>query len=255
MQRENGFSGWQRRQQLAKGLFALVLLMAGCATVDFSARLPKGPLPTYESHEATYTSLVVQGETMLVGMTDGYAVGVILYNKPLRAFVVFVNLSEKTELVGPGLVYLEALYPLGRGQFRSQFVGTYTAEEYEAKVRNEQAWAAALYGLAAGLANMPQASSTYVSGSTPYGSFYGVATTYPTTQQYLAGAMAAQAQTQAFVAGLDADFQYLQSVLLRKNTLFPKKFVGGVVYFEARKAPFYHLYVWFGPKCFVFHYK
>ncbi len=131
-----------------------------------------------------------------------------------------------------------------------QSVKVFTYDELVAEVKRRQAWAAVAAALNGAAQSMNAAnagytynsgtynSSYYGSGYSGYGSYSGYTYNAAAVQQAQA---AANAQTQANMAAIEAqtdkDLNQLSSTMLRKETVFPQKTLGGYITLDKLPVP------------------
>jgi hypothetical protein len=176
--------------------------------------------------------------------------------------IYLVNASDSTIAFHPKSVNLTAERS-GRSNHSVFRLATFGGEEYEKKVRNRQAWAAALYGFSAAMSNHPQPATgtysgsfnAYGTGGNAWGSYNGTITTWPTAADYAAAQARTQAQIGAMAGQLKASFQAMSSELLRSHSMPPHSYHGGVVHFDKKKADQYSVVIPFGGADFVFSFS
>ena len=162
-------------------------------------------------------------------------------NGEIKLFVYYLNDSDKSINVDPTVIIAESVSENNRTFGEKQSLSVYSAEEYLKKLKRDQMWVALAQGLQA-------ASDSYNAGyssSTTTG-YVGNTQFYANTQTYDASKQAEMQQQNINrmqqTAALNA-FQNAStsSILLRKNTLFPKQSVSGYVMVKYRYAKKYEI--------------
>lgn len=202
-------------------LTILIALLAGCAAGDASRTRPVAqtrpvaPPLVYAPDEVTYENRWVNGINVVIATAGDMRIVAAVWTDPLHALILLVNGTNDPITFQPQEVVMVAIQTDAHETQRS-YLSTYSAEEYEKKVRPAEGWDTALSILAA--RDYP-AVSTMIQNKT-------------------------RAKSDAF--------QAMTATLMRTHTLDPQSYYGGMVYFENRKAKQYQLYVPFGPKSFTF---
>ena len=223
-------------------------------------------VPVTKPQDVVYQEQWVEGTHYYVGIAGELQVWVSPNAKESEALIFLVNGSDTTVTFAPENILLRAEKSARQGNPRIQ-LEVFGAERYEKKVRNQQAWTAALYGLAAGMANTPQPQTSTYSGSynsnyyspgysNVYGSgtFMGNVTTWPSASDYAESNARTQAQVQAMGSQLKASFEAMAATLMRTHTLMPGSYYGGVVHHKKKKADRYFMTVPFAGTAFEFEF-
>jgi hypothetical protein len=244
------------------------------AVGEASAPLPPVPEPAAFSaplqgpQTVSHSTQWVNGTEFQVGVLVDLQVWVAYKaaGQP-SAMVYVVNGSDHSITFTPASIVIT---PVSARAARSTTgtMRTFSAEEYEKKVRNRQAWQAALYGAATALANQPQPTTSTVRGSSStratawgpggwasaqgHGTYWGTITTWPSAQDYAAANARTNAQVAAMTSQLSQSFQAMAATLARTHTLAPQSFYGGIVYFQKHRADQYTLTVPFDGEEFRF---
>jgi hypothetical protein len=226
----------------------------------------KDPTPSTQPQEAAhpiYENRWVNGTNFLIGSSRDVQVWVAFFKeKDPYAMVYLVNGSHAPITFAPESIQARSIRDRKDGKEETP-IKTFGADEYEKKVRNRQALAAALLGAAAALSNQPQPkTSTYNGGYTVngpngygYGSYYGTITQWPTASDYAAANARTAAQVKAMGSQLERSFQSMAATLMRTNTLNPGTYYGGLVHFERHRGSGVKLAVSFGGESFSFEFK
>ncbi len=190
-----------------------------------------------------YENRWTNGTAFVVGSTDDLQLWVAFtIGRDPQALVYVVNASDRRITFSPESITATAVRTTREGVTRAS-VKAFSAADYEKKVRNKQAWQAALYGAAAAMANQPQpqhgtfsggysAYRPYQPGAQVVGSFYGQITRWPTAADYAAARERTGAQIQAMGDQLRASFDAMSATLMRTHTLETGSYYGGVVHFS-----------------------
>ncbi len=209
----------------------------------------------------------MEGTKYHIGVAGDVQVWVSPTFKDSELLVFLVNGGDRPVTFAPESMVLRADKLSGAGS--SSFnLKVFSASDYEKKVRNKQAWAAALYGLAAGMANTPQAQNSTYSGTynSTYsavgypnvygqGSFMGTVTTWPSAADYAEANARTNAQLQAMGSQLRESFDAMAATLMRTHTLAAGSYYGGVVHYKKKKADRYELTVPFAGESFRFEFE
>lgn len=221
-----------------------------------------GPTGTQHRQAINYELRWANGTAFVIGSTEDLQVWVAFTaGRDPQALVYVVNASDRRITFAPEAIRATAVRSTKSGVSRLA-VGTFSATDYEKKVRNKQAWQAFLHGAAAGMANQPQPqresfSGGYSSyrpfqpGSQLHGSFYGQITRWPTAADYAAARERTAAQVNAMGEQLRASFDAMAATLMRTHTLEPNSFYGGIVHFERFRGERVILTIPFGGSAFV----
>lgn len=173
----------------------------------------------------------------------------------IETLLYLANGSERAITFDPQTIQFDAVRTAQGKSYRLR-LRTYSAEEYEKKIQTQQAWTAVLHGVSIGLANRPRPETSDVSGTYiadgSIGWYTGRITTWPSAADYAAANARSQAQIQAMASQLGASFSAMQATLLRRHTLGPRSFVGGVIHSKNIKADRYEMIVPFGDASFRF---
>jgi hypothetical protein len=215
------------------------------AALDWSDPLRSllGPAGAQNRSSVEYEVRWANGTAFVIGSTEDLQVWVAFAaGRDPQALVYIVNASDRRITFAPESIQATAVRSTNAGLSRLP-VSTFSAADYERKVRNKQAWQAFLYGAAAGMANQPQPQQESVSGgyssyrqlqpgSQLHGSFYGQITRWPTAADYTAARDRTAAQVNAMGEQLHASFDAMAATLMRTHTLEPNSYYGGIVHFE-----------------------
>lgn len=200
------------------------------------------PTPVIE-----YATKWVNGIPFIIGTLGELQVWVTVYSGgDPQALIYLVNGGSQPITFLP-----DRIRALDMGSTRI-YVTTFSAAEYEKKVRNKQAWQSFFYGLAAGIGNKPQPQTSRVEITGPHGTFYsGRITSWPSAADYAAARERREARLSAMTAQLQASFTAMAATLARNHTLDPGSYYGGVVHFSRLKGQAVALEIPFGG--LVFH--
>lgn len=155
------------------------------------------------------------------------------YGKNYQILIFIKNFGESSVLLDPSLVTSTLVDKHGE----TEEMKVYTYERYMKKVKNQQAWAMALTGLAVGI-NAGSAgyettySTTYGAGGVPY-------TQVHTTYNYAAASvadMAAMTQMMTLSKMMSDDKKTISQGYLKKTTLHPDEGVLGYMNIKHRKG-------------------
>jgi tetratricopeptide (TPR) repeat protein len=155
----------------------------------------------------------------------------------LQAMLYVVNGTDQTITFFPEQVRVESVRKDGS---RSP-LKTFSAEQYERKVSNANAWKAFATALGQSGQNQPQPQTTYTSGrykvsdysgNSVNGSYHGTITRWPTQADYAEAEARNNARTEAMVSQLSSSFRAISSTLMRTQTLDARSYYGGVVYMK-----------------------
>lgn len=170
---------------------------------------------------------------------DDYVVGMTNYErkddygKNYQILIFIKNLGETSALFDPSLVTSTLVDKQGE----SKDMKVYTYERYMKKVKNQQAWAMALAGFAAGL-NAGSAgyqttyTTTYGAGRMPY-------TQVHTTYNYASASaanMAATTQIMALSKMMSDDKKTISQGYLKLTTIHPEEGIIGYMNIKYRKG-------------------
>jgi tetratricopeptide (TPR) repeat protein len=178
----------------------------------------------------------------------------------IQSMLYVVNGSDHPITFFPEQAQLEAVRKDGQ---RSQ-LKTFSADQYERKVSNANAWKAFAIALGQSGQNQPQPQTTtvsgryntnvYGSGYTEYGSYYGTITRWPTQADYAEAEARNRARTEAMLSQLSSSFRAMSSTLMRTHTLDPHSYYGGTVYMN-QSGKNYVMTVPFGGTSFQFSFS
>lgn len=221
-----------------------------------------GPVGAQNRNTIEYEVRWANGTSFVIGSTADLQVWVAFTaGRDAQALVYIVNASDRRITFTPESIQATAVRSTKAGVSRLP-VSTFSAPDYERKVRNKQAWQAFLYGAAAGLANQPQPQQESFSGgyssyrpfqpgSQLHGSFYGQITRWPTAADYAAARDRTAAQVNVMGEQLRASFDAMAATLMRTHTLEPNSYYGGIVHFERFRGQRVTLTIPFGGSVFV----
>lgn len=226
---------------------------AGAANPNLAGGRFQTPV-NYEVHWVNGTNFVV-GSASDLQLWVAFVTG-----RDPQALVYLVNATERSITFAPESITAIAGQATRKG-FTTTAVKVFSAPEYERRVRNKQAWQAALHGAAVAIANQPQPQSSTFSGNysayRPYqprsqihGSFYGQITRWPTAADYAASWERSAAQMQAMGDQLRTSFDAMAASLMRTHTLSSGTFYGGVVHLARFRAERVGLTIPFGGAVF-----
>jgi len=189
-----------------------------------------------------YDSKYVQGQYFTIGRKGDNQVWLCASKGATVDLLVYItNGSDHSVTIMPEQIRVESILGKGDKQTRQQ-MKTYSASQYESKLRNANAWRLALAGFASSMANQPQPKATSVSGgyygnssgsygsNTYSGSYYGTITEYPNTKDYADARARTNAQMSHLQGQLETSFDQMTQNLMRSHTLDPQSFYGGVVH-------------------------
>ena len=209
-----------------------------------------------------YNNQYVNGREFVVGTIGELQIWThLMTGKDIQVLIYVVNGTDRSITFDPSRVVVERINA-GKKKYKLT-LRTFTASEYEKKARHKNAWINGLNAFSAGLANQPSPRTSTVSGdydsydsSGRYssGTFSGRITTWPSSADYAAANARTQAQIQSTQTYLNQSYAAMSATLLRKHTLTPKTYVGGIVHVVKKKAPLYHVSVPFDGNDFRFRF-
>lgn len=189
-----------------------------------------------------YDSKYVQGQYFTIGRKGDNQVWLCAEKSSTVDLLVYItNGSDHSVTIMPEQIRVESILGKGDKQTRQQ-MKTYSASQYESKLRNANAWRLALAGFASSMANQPQPKTTSVSGgyygnssgsygsNTYSGSYYGTITEYPNAKDHADAQARTIAQVSHLQGQLETSFAQMTQNLMRSHTLDPQSFYGGVVH-------------------------
>jgi len=213
-------------------------------------------------HGPQYEDRYVRGAYFRVGRKNDLQVWVSASKgSDLQFFVYVVNGSERRITMVPHLIRVDV--PLQSRAGATETLKTYSAEDYERKVRNRDAWNLFAAAFAAGMANQPRPQTSSVSGSyygSSYGSngnylyngsYYGTITRWPSAADYADAQARTRVQMDGMRDQLDASFSQMSQTLMRIQTMDAGSYYGGLVYAQKRGRD-YFVTVPFGGEDFEF---
>ncbi len=203
----------------------------------------ESPTPESIAQEGVvYGTRWIEGTEFRVGVSGETQVWLSPQPSDHQLLVYMVNGADRSVTFAPQSIRVKAFRNMAKG-VQETSLQTFSAGQWEKKVQTRQAWAAALAGAAAGMANQPQAQNSSVYGnyssygsSYNNGSYYGTITTWPSAQDYAEANARTQAQVRAMGTQLKQSFQAMASTLMRTHTFAPDSFYGGVVVYKKQKA-------------------
>jgi len=231
-----------QRQRQSIGSACRVILV-GDTRIDAVVPEPVAAAPRVGAFP-TYSVRWVNGTAFQVGALDSVQVWVSLSEDRDHVLVFVINGT-------PGPFTFEPASMTFTGERKDgqrATLTTYSAADYERKVRRRQILPRALGAFAAGYSSVPQPQTATVQGNAtgtatvwgPNGwatgqasGFYsGTVTTYPSAEDYARARERAAAQTRAMEERLASEFQAVASTLARTQTVDTQAHYGGAVYFE-----------------------
>lgn len=229
----------------------LFLIVAASAALVFPTHAQKRALPPYPERELTWKSgaafaddFISDGATIRVIRDGGVTVAVFGYLDGGRvvAEVTVANETDRRVTVKPADFFITYWDKAGKMGHEFSLPPAKVAD----KLRGRAKWGNFFRAFAAGMAQTTSTSessgSVYVTGAggAARGTYSGATTT--TAPDAAAQRRAAEAN-RAASASANADAEQVLDRALRANTLFPKTYVSGLVYFEKRKFEQSLLYV------------
>lgn len=236
---------------------------------DASDPIHGGPTP--DRSPAQYETRYVNGTLFQIGTSGDLQVWIAVSLEPegwgtsgqLDAMLYVVNDSEGMITFFPERVTVEAVKQTRNGP-KIEPIKTFSAEQYEQKVRNNNIGAAFLATDFSHL-NDSEGSTSHTRGSydvrdasgRTVGSvtYSGTTTREPTAAEKQASVDRAQAKREALRDRLDASYQAMTRNLMRTHTLSPHTYYGGMVYMTQRGKKLYAVTVPFGGKDFEFSFN
>jgi tetratricopeptide (TPR) repeat protein len=218
-----------------------------------------------------YETRYVNGTMFQIGTQGDLEVSMALSLEPegwgtsgqLDAMVYVVNDSERPVTFFPEKVVVEAVKQTEDGP-KIERIKTFSAEQYEQKVRNHNIGTQFLATDFSHL-NDSQGSTSRTQGNydvkDSYGrnvgsiSYSGTTTREPTAAEKQAALDRAQAKREALRDQLDASYQSMAQTLMRTHTLDAHTYYGGMVYMNQRGKKVYVVTVPFGEKNFQFSFS
>lgn len=202
----------KEKLKLFLGLLAVTLLPARVVAQDI--------IPP--QNDSTFVSEFRDDRPWAVIAKNGFVVG--LGNKVVKddygsyyqITILIQNLSGSDYTFVP-----DSIYATLKDRYNETVrLNVYTNEAYQKKVRRSQAWAAALYGLAAGMNAASAGYQTSYVATTGYGGYTYIQPV--TTYNYAAASLAnMQMSTQLMMMGkqMEADRKIREEGYLKKNTI------------------------------------
>ncbi len=155
----------------------------------------------------------------------------------MRADIMVTNKTDQRIDVVPDMLKLDVIVP------KAKSLSYQDPEELAKSIDRRTRWANAFSGMAAGLANQTATSQSSTSGSvnvydssgdTAHGTYSGTTTTTTTSPDHAARQRAWE-QQRINSQNATSTIDYLNSIVLRRNTLMPGQNVSGAVFFSREK--------------------
>jgi tetratricopeptide (TPR) repeat protein len=225
----------------------------------YNAAQASGTAPKYETR-------YVNGTQFQIGTQGDLQVWMAVWKgEGLQAMLYVVNDSDQPITFFPEQIAVDAVRK-GRSGPRDQRLKTYSAEQYEQKIRNHNANAQLLAALGtfAKALNTPEGETYRTEGNydirNQYGtrvgsaSYSGTTTRLPSAANREASLDRARAEGEALRAQLETSYQAIAQNLMRTNTLDPNTYYGGMVYMN-KSGKDYVMTVPFGDTSFQFSFR
>jgi hypothetical protein len=236
-------------------LALLALLLTSCVSYYLA------PNELYGSQEVIYVD-GYEAITEKYYLADSNGLTVTIFGYPAKKVVVlqlfYGNGTNEQINVLPDQIKLEGISEAGIVPMK-----VWEANAYIRRIKRIQNTALILQAIGGAMEAASAGTSTTRSygsyyGSTRYGSYSGTYSGYSTTydSSKVAEANARNAANLAAQANANENnLEYLNAVLLKKNTLQAGTFIAGAVYCERELYPLYRITVPFGNRQFVFSFK
>lgn len=216
---------------MKRNLFALLLV---CAPLLGFAQTIIPP-----ENDSTFVSEFRDGDEWAVIARNGFVVGLGNkyvkddYGKFYQIRIMVQNLTEDSYTFNPDTIYADITKKNGA----TETLRVYSNEAFQKKIKRQQAWASALYGLSAGLnAGMAGYQTSYVTTRSYNGYTYTQpVTTYNSTAAYQANMVAS---TQLMVLGkqMELDKKIREEGYLKKTTIHSSESIFGYMNVEREKG-------------------
>lgn len=216
---------------MKKILLALLLV---CASISGFAQTIIPP-----ENDSTFVSEFRDGDEWAVIARNGFVVGLGNkyvkddYGKFYQIRIMVQNLTEDSYTFNPDTIYAGITKKDGT----TETLRVYSNEAFQKKIKRQQAWASALYGLSAGLnAGMAGYQTSYVTTRSYNGYTYTQpVTTYNSTAAYQAN-MAATAQLMVLGKQMELDKRIREEGYLKKTTIHPSEGILGYMNVKREKG-------------------
>jgi len=220
-------------------------------------------IPT-DSRIVLYDKIWVEGIPFFFAKTRDLQVWMVFAKaKDPFALVYLVNGSSRPITFVPESIQARSL-KITRKKSIATPLKTFSAREFEKKVRNREAWMSAFHAMAVALANQPGAQTSTFNGSYngsysttgaptyARGTYTGTITRWPSSADYAAAYERTAAQVQAMSDQLSSSFESMASTLMWTHTMQPESYYGGIVHFERFKGDQVWVKVPFASEVFEF---
>jgi len=236
-------------------LGAIALIMGGCVSYYLSPNELSGNQRII--YEDGYEAITDQ-----YYYTENNGLTLTIFGYPANDVIV-LQLFYGNETNGQIDVLPDQIVLEGMSDKRSHSIKAWEANAYIRKIKRIQNTALILQAIGGAMeAASAGASTTEIHGSyygaTRHGSYSGTYREYSRTYDYGEVAEANARNVANLIAQANANarnIEYLNAVLLKRNTLEANTFISGSVYCEHKLYPLYRITVPFGDKEFVFSFK
>ncbi len=236
-------------------LGAIALILGGCVSYYLSPNELSGDqrIIYQDGYEAITDQYYYTENNGLTLTIFGYPADDVIV---LQLF--YGNETNEQIDVLPDQIVLE-----GMSHDRSHPIKVWEANAYIRKIKRIQTTALVLQAIGGAMEAASAGTSTTYShgsyyGATRHGVYHGTYREYSRTYDYGEVAEANARNVANLIAQANANarnIEYLNAVLLKRNTLEANTFISGSVYCEHELYPLYRITVPFGDKEFVFSFK
>jgi hypothetical protein len=244
-----------RTMRITLLLGAIALIMGGCVSYYLSPNELSGNQRIV--YEDGYEAITDQ-----YYYTENNGLTLTIFGYPANDVIV-LQLFYGNETNGQIDVLPDQIVLEGMSDKRSHSIKVWEANAYIRKIKRIQNTALILQAIGGALEAASAGTSTTeihrsYYGATRHGSYSGTYREYSRTYDYGEVAEANARNVANLIAQANANarnIEYLNAVLLKRNTLEANTFVSGSVYCEHKLYPLYRITVPFGDKEFVFSFK